>query len=83
MQEQNVYARFLKGVLSFKTVEATADSVKRLNELYGYFERLHDRAGQHEVMALALKGINRARWGNKKDSAQLLFEFLITCILPQ
>lgn len=76
-REQNAYSRFFRGVLSFKTVEAARDSVKRLDALYRYFERIGDRAGQHHAEVLALTGRNRARWSGKKDEAQVFMDWLV------
>jgi predicted HTH domain antitoxin len=75
-REQNIYSRFFRNVLSFKTVEAANESVRRIDRLYNYFERLGDRAGQHQAMVLALTGKNRARWSGKKEEAQVFSEWL-------
>ncbi len=75
-REQNVYTRFFRNVLSFKTVEAARESVQRIDRLYNYFERLGDRAGQHQAMVLALTGKNRARWSGKQEEAQVFSEWL-------
>ena len=75
-REQNVYTRFFRNVLSFKTVEAAKESVRRIDRLYNYFERLGDRAGQHQAMVLALTGKNRARWSGKAEEAQIFSEWL-------
>ena len=75
-KEQNVYTRFFRNVLSFKTVEAARESVQRIDRLYNYFERLGDRAGQHQAMVLALTGKNRARWSGKLEEAQIFSEWL-------
>jgi hypothetical protein len=77
-REQNVYTRFFRNVLSFKTVEAARESVQKIDRLYGYFERLGDRAGQHQAMVLALTGKNRARWSGKTEEAQIFSEWLAT-----
>lgn len=74
--EQNIYSRFFRNVLSFKTVEAARESVKKIDRLYDYFERLGDRAGQHQAMVLALTGKNRARWSGKAEAAQVFGEWL-------
>jgi len=74
--EQNVYTRFFRNVLQFRTVEAARESVKKIDRLYNYFERLGDRAGQHQAMVLALTGKNRARWSGKHDEAQVFSEWL-------
>lgn len=75
-REQNVYSRFFRNVLSFKSVEAAQESVKKIDRLYNYFERLGDRAGQHQAMVLALTGKNRARWSGKKGEAEVFNEWL-------
>jgi hypothetical protein len=75
-REQNVYSRFFRNVLSFKTVEAARESVRKIDRLYNYFERLGDRAGQHQAMVLALTGKNRARWGGKQEEAEIFSEWL-------
>ncbi|HVF56977.1 MAG TPA: hypothetical protein VM934_12560 [Pyrinomonadaceae bacterium] len=75
-REQNIYTRFFRNVLSFKTVEAARESVQRIDRLYNYFERLGDRAGQHQAMVLALTGKNRARWSGKSEEAEIFSEWL-------
>ncbi len=75
-REQNVYTRFFRNVLSFKTVAAARESVQKIDRLYNYFERLGDRAGQHQAMVLALTGKNRARWSGKADESQVFSEWL-------
>jgi hypothetical protein len=75
-REQNVYTRFFRNVLSFKTVDAARESVQKLDRLYNYFERLGDRAGQHQAMVLALTGKNRARWSGKTEESQIFSEWL-------
>ena len=75
-REQNVYTRFFRNVLSFKSVEAARESVQKIDRLYNYFERLGDRAGQHQAMVLALTGKNRARWSGKPEEAQIFSEWL-------
>jgi hypothetical protein len=73
---QNIYSRFFRNVLSFKTVESSRESVKRIDRLYNYFERLGDRAGQHQAMVLALTGKNRARWSGKQEESEVFSEWL-------
>jgi hypothetical protein len=73
-REQNVYTRFFRNVLSFRTVAAARESVQKLDRLYNYFERLGDRAGQHQAMVLALTGKNRA--SGKLEEAQIFSEWL-------
>lgn len=75
-REQNIYTRFFRNVLSFKSVDAARESVRKIDGLYNYFERLGDRAGQHQAMVLALTGKNRARWGGKHEEAQIFSEWL-------
>jgi hypothetical protein len=75
-REQNVYSRFFRNVLSFKTVEAARESVKKIDRLYNYFERLGDRAGQHQAQVIALTGKNRARWSGKQEEAEVFSEWL-------
>ena len=77
-REQNIYTRFFRNVLSFKSAEAARESVQKIDRLYNYFERLGDRAGQHQAMVLALTGKNRARWSGKHEEAQVFSEWLAT-----
>lgn len=74
--EQNVYSRFFRNVLSFKSVEAARESIKRIDSLYRFFDELGDRAGQHQAMVLALTGKNRARWSGKLEEAEIFSEWL-------
>jgi hypothetical protein len=75
-REQNVYTRYFRNVLHFRNVEAARESVARLDRLYNYFERLGDRAGQHQAMILALTGKNRARWSGKTEESQVFSDWL-------
>jgi hypothetical protein len=75
-REQNVYTRFFRNVLAFRNVEAARESVARIDRLYNYFERLGDRAGQHQAMVLALTGKNRARWSGKLEESQVFSDWL-------
>jgi hypothetical protein len=75
-REQNIYSRFFRNVLSFKTIEAARESVQKIDRLYNYFERLGDRAGQHQAMVLALTGKNRARWSGKMEESKIFSEWL-------
>jgi hypothetical protein len=75
-REQNVYTRFFRNVLSFRNVEAARESVQKIDRLYNYFERLGDRAGQHQAMVLALTGKNRARWSGKQEESAVFNEWL-------
>ena len=75
-REQNVYTRYFRNVLHFRNVEAARESVQRIDRLYNYFERLGDRAGQHQAMILALTGKNRARWSGKNEESQVFSDWL-------
>ena len=75
-REQNVYTRYFRNVLHFRNPEAARESVARIDRLYNYFERLGDRAGQHQAMILALTGKNRARWSGKTEESQIFSEWL-------
>lgn len=75
-REQNVYTRYFRNVLHFRNVEASRESVARIDRLYNYFERLGDRAGQHQAMILALTGKNRARWSGKTEESQIFSDWL-------
>ena len=63
-------------MLHFRNVEAARESVQRIDRLYNYFERLGDRAGQHQAMILALTGKNRARWSGKTEESQVFSDWL-------
>lgn len=76
--EANVYTRYFRNVLNFRNVEAARESVQRLDRLYNYFERLGDRAGQHQACVIALLGKNRARWSGKIDESQVFHEWLVS-----
>lgn len=75
-REQNVYTRYFRNVLHFRNVEAARESVARIDRLYNYFERLGDRAGQHQATILALTGRNRARWSGKLEESQVFKDWL-------
>ena len=75
-REQNVYTRYFRNVLHFRNAEAARESVARIDRLYNYFERLGDRAGQHQAMILALTGKNRARWSGKLEESQVFHDWL-------
>ena len=75
-RDQNTYSRHFRNVLSFKTVEAARDSIERIANLYNYFERIGDRAGQHHAEVLALTGRNRARWSGKTAEARVFEQWL-------
>lgn len=75
-QQPNAYSAYTKGLLAYKNPDAARESVEKIRRLYEFFERMHDRAGQHEMMSVALKGLNRARWGGKPKEAEIFLEFL-------
>ena len=76
-REQNIYSKFFRNVLSFKSPEAARKSVERIDNLYHYFERMGDRAGQHHAQIVALTGRNRARWSGKMEEAQIFADWLL------
>ena len=75
-REQNVYTRYFRNVLAFRNPEAARESVQRIDRLYNYFERLGDRAGQHQAMVMALTGKNRARWSGKLEESEVFSGWL-------
>jgi hypothetical protein len=75
-RDHNVYTRYFRNVLAFRSVEAARESVQKIDRLFNYFERLGDRAGQHQAMVLALTGKNRARWSGKTEEAQVFSDWL-------
>jgi hypothetical protein len=74
--DQNLYSRFFRNALGYKTVEVAKESVAQIARLYEYFERLGDRAGQHHAEVLALIGRNRARFSGKLEEARLFEAWL-------
>jgi hypothetical protein len=76
-QDQNIYSKFFRNVLSFKSPQAARESIERIDNLYRYFERIGDRAGQHHAQVLALTGRNRARWSGKHEEARIFAEWLL------
>lgn len=74
--EQNIYSRYFRNLLAFKTVEAAQQSIEKIDRLYTYFERIGDRAGQHHAMMLALTGKNRARWSGKLEESKIFSDWL-------
>jgi hypothetical protein len=75
-REQNFYSKFFRNVLAFKNAQAAQESIRRIDRLYNYFERIGDRAGQHHAMVLALMGKNRARWSGKREAAKIFSDWL-------
>jgi len=76
-RDQNVYSKFFRNVLSFRSPEAARESVERIDNLFRYFERIGDRAGQHHAQVVALTGRNRARWSGKSEEARIFAEWLM------
>ena len=72
--EPNVYTRLFRKVLSSKP-RGCRESLED-DRLYNYFERLGDRAGQHQAMVIALTGKNRARWSGKLEESKVFSEWL-------
>jgi hypothetical protein len=75
-REQNVYTRYFRNVLNFKDAEAASESVVRIDRLYNYFERLGDRAGQHQAVLLATTGMHRARWAGRREVSAVFGDWL-------
>jgi hypothetical protein len=75
-RDQNLYSRFFRNILSFKSVEAAKESIEQIARLYNYFERIGDRAGQHHAEVLALTGRNRARFSGKREEASVFEQWL-------
>ena len=60
-----------RGKLGFKDVATARRSVRNLEELYRYFDRLQDRAGQHHTLEMGLTMLDRARWTGKLEEAEV------------
>ncbi len=75
-RDSNAYASFFHGILSFRSPEAARESVRRIDKLYRYFDKLGDRAGQHQAMVVALTGKNRARWSGKEQESKIFHDWL-------
>jgi len=73
----NVYSRHFRGKLGFKNVETARRSVQNLEQAYRYFERQQDRAGQHHALEMALTMLDRARWTNKAEEAEIYRLWLV------
>lgn len=78
--DQNLYSRHFRNVLSFKNIEAAKQSVARIARLYEYFERIGDRAGQHHAQVIALTGLNRAKWSGKIEEARIFQQWISSVI---
>ena len=79
-QPMNAYSDLFKKRLGYRNIETALASVRLLHEAYFEFEALHDRAGQHHVMMLALKMFNRARWSGKTEEAKLFKSWLFKAL---
>ncbi len=73
----NVYSRYFRGKLGFKDVETARRSVQNLEQVYRYFESRQDRAGQHHALEMALTMLDRARWTNKAEEAEVYRVWLV------
>lgn len=73
----NVYSRYFRGKLGFKDVETARRSVQNLEQVYRYFESRQDRAGQHHALEMALTMLDRARWTNKAEEAEVYRLWLV------
>src|SRR5215207_9423957 len=80
--EQNAYACFFRGVVSFKSLAAAEETVIKLGRLLAYFKRLNDHAGQHETQVVALTAMNRARALRKIKEAEVFYRWLWAESLP-
>jgi hypothetical protein len=67
----NIYSKHFRGKLGFKDVETARRSVRNLEEAYRYFEKNQDRAGQHHTLEMGLTMLDRARWTNKMEEAEV------------
>lgn len=74
--ERNVYTRFFRNVPDLTDADSARESCVKLTRLYDYFERLGDRADQHQATVVALTGKNRARWSGKLDVSEVFGEWL-------
>lgn len=74
--EHNIYSRFFRNVVSLKSVEEAEESCVKLTRTFDYFERLGDRAGQHQAMVVALDGMNRSRWAGNYEVARVYGRWL-------
>lgn len=73
----NVYSKHFRGKLGFKDVESARRSVNVLEGAYRYFDQLHDRAGQHHSLEMALTMLDRARWTGKLEEAEIYRQWLV------
>ena len=76
-QVMNVYSKQFRGKLGFKDVETATKSVEVLDEAYRYFDARQDRPGQHHTLEMALTMLDRARWTNKLEEAEIYRRWLV------
>lgn len=75
-QSMNMYSRFFRGRLGFRTVERARGSIRLIDQMHRQFERIGDRAGQHHAMMMAMTMYNRARFSNKPAEAEVFRTWL-------
>ena len=73
----NVYSKHFRGKLGFKDVETARASVANLEQSYRYFDQRQDRAGQHHTLEMGLIMLDRARWTNKMEEAEIYRRWLV------
>ena len=76
-QPMNIYSKFFRGKLGFKDVETAERSVEYLEQGYSLFGGRQDRAGQHHCLDMALTMLDRARWTNKLEEAEVYRRWLV------
>lgn len=76
----NVYSKFFAGKLGFKDVKTARESVALIEQRYNQFEKVHDRAGQHHALVMALTMFNRARWTGKQVESEIYRSWLATLL---
>lgn len=73
----NVYSKYYVGKLGFKDLATAERSVGVLDHAYRNFEYKQDRAGQHHALEMALTMLDRARWTNKLEEAEVYRQWLV------
>jgi hypothetical protein len=79
----NVYSEELTERLGYKNLEIARRSIEKLEEAYHGLGEMHDRAGQHHFMALALTMYNRARFAGKLEEANLYRQWLLKYLMEE
>lgn len=74
---RNIYSKHFQGKLGFKDVSTARRSVNNLQDAYGYFANIQDRAGQHHALEMALTMLDRARWTGKLEEAEVYRRWLV------